>query len=74
MRVSSLSVRLDSHASATMRTASYIGFLVMVAVAISAFVLFDQWWLRVVLVLFALVSGWYSLGLYSRASRVPLVA
>lgn len=50
-----------------MRTASYIGFLVMVAVAISAFVLFGQWWLRVLLVLFALVIGWYSLGLYARA-------
>jgi hypothetical protein len=51
-----------------MRTASYIGFFVMAAVAVAAFVLFDEWWLTAVGVLVALAIGWYSLGLYARAT------
>ena len=55
---------------ASVRTASYIGFFVMVAVAVASFMLFDEWWLTAVGVLVALGIGWYSLGLYARASTI----
>jgi hypothetical protein len=51
-----------------MRTASYLGFFATVAVAIAVFLLFDSWWLRVIGVVASLAIGWYSLGLYARAS------
>jgi putative exporter of polyketide antibiotics len=40
----------------------------MVAVAVASFALFDQWWLILLGVLVAAAVGWYSLGLYQRAS------
>jgi uncharacterized membrane protein len=51
-----------------MRRLSFVGFVVMVVIAIAAFALSDQWWLRVVLVVVAHGVGWYYLGLYARAS------
>lgn len=51
-----------------MRSASYIGFCVMVGVGIGAFILTDAWWLRALLLVAALALGWWSLGLYARAA------
>lgn len=51
-----------------MRTASYVGFFVMIGVAVAAFAATDAWWLRVLLLVVALGVGWYSLGLYARAA------
>ncbi|HWQ22577.1 MAG TPA: hypothetical protein VNK94_00560 [Gaiellaceae bacterium] len=39
----------------------------MIATVVAAFALFDQWWLRLLLLGAALAIGWYSLGLYARA-------
>lgn len=50
-----------------MRTASYIGFFVMLGVGINAFSR-GSVWLTVLQLLVALAIGWYSLGLYARAS------
>lgn len=50
-----------------MRVASYIGFFVMLGVGINAFAR-GSVWLTVLQLLVALAIGWYSLGLYARAS------
>lgn len=51
-----------------MRTASYIGFFVMIGLGVGAFAWTDSWWLTAPLILVALAVGWYSLGLYARAA------
>ncbi len=50
-----------------MRVASYIGFFVMLGVGINAFAR-GSVWLTALQLLVALAIGWYSLGLYARAS------
>jgi hypothetical protein len=57
------------HPRATkMRTASYIGFFVMIGLGVGAFAWADSWWLTVLLIVVGLAVGWYSLGLYARAA------
>ena len=60
--------RLQSDGIVSLRTASYVGFFCMIAIAVAAFALFDQWWLILLGVVVAAAVGWYSLGLYQRAS------
>jgi len=40
----------------------------MVCVGIAAFTVADVWWLTVVLLVCAIVIGWYSVGLYAKAA------
>jgi hypothetical protein len=51
-----------------MRTASMIGFWVMIGLGVAAIVWVDAWWARVILLVAAVGVGWYSLGLYSEAA------
>lgn len=50
-----------------MRVASYIGFFVMIGVAINAFSR-DAWWATLLQLIGALAIGWFSLGLFQRAA------
>jgi hypothetical protein len=54
----------------TVKAASYIGFFAMIGLGIGAFVWGDQWWAMGLLLAAALSVGWYSLGLFARASTV----
>jgi hypothetical protein len=49
-----------------MRVASFIGFWVMIGVAINAFWR-DEWWQTLLQVLTAPVIGWFSAGFFERA-------
>jgi hypothetical protein len=51
-----------------MKTASMIGFWVMIGLGVAAFVLVEAWWARALLLVAAVGVGWYSLGLYSEAA------
>jgi UPF0716 family protein affecting phage T7 exclusion len=51
-----------------MRKLSYAGFFAMVVLGIGAFAWVNHWWATVLLLVLALAVGWWSLGLYMRAS------
>lgn len=52
-----------------MRIASYIGFIAVLFVGFGAFAWVDAWWATALLLVAALAIGWYSLGLFARASQ-----
>jgi hypothetical protein len=52
-----------------MKTASMIGFWVMIGLGVAAFLWADNWWQTLLLIVAALVVAWWSLGLYSRAAE-----
>jgi hypothetical protein len=50
------------------RVASYIGLFTMIALGVGAFAWTDSWLWRALIIAAALAVGWYSLGLFARAS------